>query len=206
MRRASPPPTSSRAGASTAATAAWSSTSRPARPWPAGSRCRIRHGSTEGGCGWCSRAPASLAMSMSRPGGSSRFAFCRASPRRGIRRGARGDRRLAPAGEPHVRGAGAQRAASARASARSATGGGQPPTSNIEHRLVIEGVVEELYDVVALPGHQRPMAIGFRTRTRSGSWCGRRAARDASWRVDDLIGSLSNQARGDVKRRRHRRL
>jgi len=32
-----------------------------------------------------------------------------------------------------------------------------------EHRLVIEGVVEELYDVVALPGVIRPMALGFRS-------------------------------------------
>lgn len=36
-------------------------------------------------------------------------------------------------------------------------------TGDIEHRLVIEGVVEELYDVVALPGVIRPMAIGFRS-------------------------------------------
>ena len=28
---------------------------------------------------------------------------------------------------------------------------------------MIEGVVEELYDVAALPGVLRPMAIGFRT-------------------------------------------
>jgi hypothetical protein len=34
-------------------------------------------------------------------------------------------------------------------------------TGDIEHRLVIEGVVEELYDVVALPGVIRPMALGF---------------------------------------------
>jgi uncharacterized protein (TIGR03032 family) len=36
-------------------------------------------------------------------------------------------------------------------------------TGDIEHRLVIEGVVEELYDVAALPGIIRPMAIGFRS-------------------------------------------
>ena len=36
-------------------------------------------------------------------------------------------------------------------------------TGDIEHRLVIEGVVEELYDVAALPGVIRPMAIGFRS-------------------------------------------
>ena len=36
-------------------------------------------------------------------------------------------------------------------------------TGDIEHRLVIEGVVEELYDVAALPGVLRPMAIGFRS-------------------------------------------
>jgi len=36
-------------------------------------------------------------------------------------------------------------------------------TGDIEHRLVIEGVVEELYDVVALPGVIRPMALGFRS-------------------------------------------
>ncbi len=31
------------------------------------------------------------------------------------------------------------------------------------HWLRIEGVVEELYDVVALPGVRRPSAIGFKT-------------------------------------------
>ena len=31
------------------------------------------------------------------------------------------------------------------------------------HWLRLEGVVEELYDVVVLPGVQRPMAIGFKT-------------------------------------------
>jgi len=36
-------------------------------------------------------------------------------------------------------------------------------TGDIEHRLVIEGVGEELYDVAALPGVLRPMAIGFRS-------------------------------------------
>jgi uncharacterized protein (TIGR03032 family) len=36
-------------------------------------------------------------------------------------------------------------------------------TGDIEHRLVIEGVVEELYDVAALPGVVRPLAIGFRS-------------------------------------------
>jgi uncharacterized protein (TIGR03032 family) len=36
-------------------------------------------------------------------------------------------------------------------------------TGDIEHRLVIEGVVEELYDIAVLPGIIRPMAIGFRS-------------------------------------------
>jgi uncharacterized protein (TIGR03032 family) len=36
-------------------------------------------------------------------------------------------------------------------------------SGDVEHRLVIEGVVEELYDVVALPGVIRPMALGFRS-------------------------------------------
>ncbi len=36
-------------------------------------------------------------------------------------------------------------------------------TGDIEHRLTIEGVVEELYDVVALPGIIRPMALGFKS-------------------------------------------
>jgi len=31
------------------------------------------------------------------------------------------------------------------------------------HWVRIEGVVEELYDVVALPGVKRPMAVGFKT-------------------------------------------
>lgn len=36
-------------------------------------------------------------------------------------------------------------------------------TGNIEHWLHIEGPVEELYDVVALPNVSRPMALGFVT-------------------------------------------
>lgn len=36
-------------------------------------------------------------------------------------------------------------------------------TGDIVHWLRIEGVVEELYDVVILPGVQRPMAVGFKT-------------------------------------------
>jgi uncharacterized protein (TIGR03032 family) len=36
-------------------------------------------------------------------------------------------------------------------------------TGDVEHRLVIEGVVEELYDVAVLPRTIRPMALGFRT-------------------------------------------
>ena len=36
-------------------------------------------------------------------------------------------------------------------------------SGDVVHWLRIEGVVEELYDVVALPGTQRPMALGFKT-------------------------------------------
>jgi uncharacterized protein (TIGR03032 family) len=36
-------------------------------------------------------------------------------------------------------------------------------TGDIEHRLTIEGVVEELYDVAVLPGVIRPSVVGFRT-------------------------------------------
>ncbi len=36
-------------------------------------------------------------------------------------------------------------------------------TGDIEHRLDIEGVVQELYDVAVLPGVVRPMALGFRS-------------------------------------------
>ena len=36
-------------------------------------------------------------------------------------------------------------------------------SGDIVHWLRIEGVVEELYDVVALPGAVRPMALGFKT-------------------------------------------
>jgi uncharacterized protein (TIGR03032 family) len=36
-------------------------------------------------------------------------------------------------------------------------------TGDIVHSLRLEGVVEELYDVAALPGVRRPMAIGFKT-------------------------------------------
>ncbi|MEM9739299.1 MAG: TIGR03032 family protein [Pseudomonadota bacterium] len=36
-------------------------------------------------------------------------------------------------------------------------------TGDVEHTLQIEGVVEELYDVAALPGIRNPKALGFRT-------------------------------------------
>jgi uncharacterized protein (TIGR03032 family) len=36
-------------------------------------------------------------------------------------------------------------------------------TGDILHWLRIEGIVEELYDVVTLPCVKRPMAIGFQT-------------------------------------------
>ncbi|MEL6566772.1 MAG: TIGR03032 family protein [Pseudomonadota bacterium] len=36
-------------------------------------------------------------------------------------------------------------------------------TGDVEHSLQIEGVVEELYDVAALPGVRNPKALGFRT-------------------------------------------
>ena len=36
-------------------------------------------------------------------------------------------------------------------------------TGDVVHTLRIEGVVEELYDVVVLPGVQRPMALGFQS-------------------------------------------
>jgi len=36
-------------------------------------------------------------------------------------------------------------------------------TGDIAHRLTIEGIVSELYDVVILPGVRRPMALGFKT-------------------------------------------
>lgn len=36
-------------------------------------------------------------------------------------------------------------------------------TGDVEHRLTVEGVIEELYDVAALPGVIRPGALGFRT-------------------------------------------
>jgi uncharacterized protein (TIGR03032 family) len=36
-------------------------------------------------------------------------------------------------------------------------------TGDVEHRLTIEGVVEELYDVAVLPGVVRPSVIGFRS-------------------------------------------
>ena len=34
-------------------------------------------------------------------------------------------------------------------------------TGDLEHSVRLGGVVEELYDVVLLPGVQRPMALGF---------------------------------------------
>ena len=36
-------------------------------------------------------------------------------------------------------------------------------TGDIVHWLRIEGMVEELYDVVVLPGVRRPMSLGFKT-------------------------------------------
>jgi hypothetical protein len=36
-------------------------------------------------------------------------------------------------------------------------------TGDTPHWLRIEGMVRELYDVVALPGVTRPMAFGFKT-------------------------------------------
>jgi uncharacterized protein (TIGR03032 family) len=36
-------------------------------------------------------------------------------------------------------------------------------TGDLEHRLEIEGVVQELYDVAVLPNVIRPMALGFRS-------------------------------------------
>ena len=36
-------------------------------------------------------------------------------------------------------------------------------TGDAVHWLRIEGVVEELYDVVILPGVKRPMALGFKS-------------------------------------------
>lgn len=36
-------------------------------------------------------------------------------------------------------------------------------TGDIEHRLEIRGIVEEIYDVVVMPNVIRPMALGFRT-------------------------------------------
>jgi hypothetical protein len=35
-------------------------------------------------------------------------------------------------------------------------------TGDIEHRLEINGIVEEIYDVTLLPDVIRPMALGFR--------------------------------------------
>ena len=36
-------------------------------------------------------------------------------------------------------------------------------TGDVEHQLTLSGIIEELYDVTALPGILRPMALGFRT-------------------------------------------
>jgi uncharacterized protein (TIGR03032 family) len=36
-------------------------------------------------------------------------------------------------------------------------------TGDVAHWLRIEGIVEELYDVVVLPGVTRPKALGFKT-------------------------------------------
>ena len=36
-------------------------------------------------------------------------------------------------------------------------------TGDVEHRLSIEGLIEEIYDVAFLPGHVRPRMLGFRS-------------------------------------------
>ena len=36
-------------------------------------------------------------------------------------------------------------------------------SGDIVHWLTLQGVVQELYDVVALPGVARPMALGFKS-------------------------------------------
>jgi hypothetical protein len=36
-------------------------------------------------------------------------------------------------------------------------------TGDVEHRLSVEGVVEELYDVAVLSGVRRPKALGFKS-------------------------------------------
>lgn len=36
-------------------------------------------------------------------------------------------------------------------------------SGDVEHRLEIEGAIEELYDVGFIPGVTRPMALGFKT-------------------------------------------
>lgn len=36
-------------------------------------------------------------------------------------------------------------------------------SGDVVHWLRIEGMVQELYDVVPLPGVRRPMALGFKT-------------------------------------------
>jgi hypothetical protein len=36
-------------------------------------------------------------------------------------------------------------------------------TGTTDHWLRLEGVVRELYDVIALPGVRRPMLLGFKT-------------------------------------------
>ena len=82
----------------------------------------------------------------------------------GLHRGLCGHRRVAAAREPHLRRPRAERAAGARG-----RGAAVPPavvnltTGDVEHRLIIEGVVEELYDVAVLPGVIRPSVIGFRS-------------------------------------------
>lgn len=48
-------------------------------------------------------------------------------------------------------------------------------TGDVEHQLMIEGVVQELYDVAVLPGISRPKMLGFRTdeirfAIRPGPW------------------------------------
>ena len=138
--------------------------SLPTPSWSTACRCRIRRGSTATSSGCSIPAPVTSAGSTRHRPLRARRVLPRLPARPGVRRRLRRGRPVAPAREPHVRGTAARRAARAR---------GRGPlcglhvvdlaTGDVVHWLRIEGVVDELYDVVVLPGVIRPMALGFRS-------------------------------------------
>ena len=146
-------PTSPTAGATTGPAAALLLTCRAARSSAAACRCRIRRASMTASSGCSIPAPANSARSTSQAGRFEPIAFCPGYLRGLAFLGDHARRRpVGAAREPHLR-----RPAAAGPSRRAKV---EPrcglyvidlKTGDVAHWLRIEGVVPELYDVVALP-------------------------------------------------------